>query len=174
MRADRRSLTRAATALQARKLEGEIDVKLAAFGKLCSGFEYGYTKGESGLATEQARARVAAAATLPSRSFAGVGTRAPPCCVCCAGLGAVRVLGAERHQRRRRPSRVRTPTRTYPHPHLHSQLLQVKTGELGGLLARLGDTNDRMRSSLAGGADARSHTLARHRDILHDYGQEFK
>ena len=40
---------------QARKLEGEIDVKLAAFGKLCSGFEYGYTKGESGLATEQVR-----------------------------------------------------------------------------------------------------------------------
>src|SRR6476619_1972080 len=40
--------------LQARKLESELDMKLAAYAKLCSGFESGYgAKGESGLATEQ-------------------------------------------------------------------------------------------------------------------------
>ena len=30
-------------------------MKLAAYAKLCSGYEYGYTKGESGLATEAVR-----------------------------------------------------------------------------------------------------------------------
>ena len=39
--------------IQARKLEGELDTKIAAYGKLVSSFEYGYTKGESGLATDQ-------------------------------------------------------------------------------------------------------------------------
>eukprot|EP00887_Chlorella_sp_A99_P003875 scaffold11.g3875.t1 len=38
---------------EARKIEGELDVKIAAYGKLVSSFEYGYTKGESGLATDQ-------------------------------------------------------------------------------------------------------------------------
>ena len=38
---------------QARKLEGDLDVKIAAYGKLCSSYEYGYAKGESGLATDQ-------------------------------------------------------------------------------------------------------------------------
>jgi hypothetical protein len=41
--------------VQARKLEGELDVKIAAYGKLCSTYEYGYSKGESGLATDQVR-----------------------------------------------------------------------------------------------------------------------
>lgn len=41
--------------MQARKLESELDIKVAAYGKLCSGYEYGYSKGESGLATDQAR-----------------------------------------------------------------------------------------------------------------------
>lgn len=40
---------------QARKLESELDIKVAAYGKLCSGYEYGYSKGESGLATDQVR-----------------------------------------------------------------------------------------------------------------------
>lgn len=40
--------------MQARKLESELDVKVAAYGKLCSGYEYGYSKGESGMATDQA------------------------------------------------------------------------------------------------------------------------
>ena len=52
-----------------------------------------------------------------------------------------------------------------------AQALQQKCGEIEALLARLGDANDSMRSALSGGADARSHTLARHRDILHDYQQ---
>lgn len=39
--------------LQARKLESELDIKVAAYGKLCSSYEYGYSKGESGLATDQ-------------------------------------------------------------------------------------------------------------------------
>lgn len=38
---------------QARKLESELDIKVAAYGKLCSSYEYGYSKGESGLATDQ-------------------------------------------------------------------------------------------------------------------------
>lgn len=44
---------RLACELQARKLESELDVKVAAYGKLCNGYEYTYTKGESGLAQEQ-------------------------------------------------------------------------------------------------------------------------
>ena len=51
------------------------------------------------------------------------------------------------------------------------QALQTKSGEIERLLARLGDVNDSMRSALSGTADARSHTLARHRDILHDFAQ---
>lgn len=38
---------------QARKLESELDAKIAAYGKLCSGYEYSYSKGESGLAQDQ-------------------------------------------------------------------------------------------------------------------------
>lgn len=38
--------------MQARKLEGEIDIKIAAFGRICSNLEYGFSKGESGLASE--------------------------------------------------------------------------------------------------------------------------
>jgi hypothetical protein len=41
-------------ACKARKLESELDVKLAAYAKLCSGYEGGFTsKGEAGLATDQ-------------------------------------------------------------------------------------------------------------------------
>ncbi len=40
---------------QARKLEGELDAKIAAYGKLCSSYETNYSgkRGEGGLATEQ-------------------------------------------------------------------------------------------------------------------------
>ena len=49
------ALSRSLHMSQARKLESELDIKIAAFGKLCSGFEYGYSKGESGMATDQVR-----------------------------------------------------------------------------------------------------------------------
>lgn len=42
--------------LQARRLETELDTKLASYAKLCSNFDSGWgSKGESGLATEQVR-----------------------------------------------------------------------------------------------------------------------
>jgi Golgi SNAP receptor complex protein 1 len=91
---------------QARKLEGELDVRLATFGKLCSSFEYGYARGEAGLATEDA-------------------------------------LGA-------------------------------RSAEIGALLARLAAANAAMAGALAGGGEARAHTLARHRDILSDFSQEHR
>lgn len=91
---------------EARKLESELDVKVAAYGKLGSGYEYGYSKGEAGMATDQ--------------------------------------------------------------------LLHSKAGEIEKLLARLSDINDSMRSTMSGGADSRSHVLARHRDIMHDFQQEFR
>lgn len=87
-------------------MEGELDVKIAAYGKLCSSYEYGYTKGESGLSTDQ--------------------------------------------------------------------MLQAKSAEIDSLLARLSDLNSSMTSSLSGGTDSRAHTLARHRDILHDFQQEYR
>lgn len=92
--------------MQARKLEGELDVKIAAYGKLCSSYEYGYTKGESGLSTDQ--------------------------------------------------------------------MLQSKSAEIDAALARLSDVNASMSHALSGGADSRAHTLARHRDILHDFSQEYR
>jgi Golgi SNAP receptor complex protein 1 len=92
--------------LQARKLEGELDVKIAAYGKLCSSFEYGYTKGEAGLSTDAA--------------------------------------------------------------------LQAKTSEIDTALSRLSDVNASMGHALSGGSDSRTHTLARHRDILHDLTQEYR
>lgn len=87
-------------------MEGELDLKIAAYGKLCSSFEYGYTKGESGLSTDQ--------------------------------------------------------------------MLQSKAAEIDALLSRLSDVNSALSSTLSGASDARSHTLARHRDILHDFMQEYR
>ncbi len=55
--------------------------------------------------------------------------------------------------------------------HVSSQLAHSKAIEIEDLLGRLSDVNDSLSSSLSGAADARSHTLARHRDILHDYTQ---
>ena len=44
---------------QARKLETELDSKLAAYGKLAAGYDSSYAaKGESGLAAEQARSQL--------------------------------------------------------------------------------------------------------------------
>ncbi len=51
------------------------------------------------------------------------------------------------------------------------QLSHSKAMEIEDLLGRLSDVNDGLSSSLSGASDPRSHTLARHRDILHDYTQ---
>lgn len=94
---------------EARKLESELDAKLAAYGKLCTGYDSTYASnrpGEAGLANDQ--------------------------------------------------------------------LIATKAAEIESLLGRLSDVNDAMSGALSGAADARSHTLARHRDILHDFTQEFR
>ena len=44
---------RASVMAQARRLENALDVKLGQFAKLCSGYEQSYSRGESGLATDQ-------------------------------------------------------------------------------------------------------------------------
>lgn len=83
-----------------------MDLKIAAYGKLCSNFEYGYSKGESGLSTDQ--------------------------------------------------------------------LLQSKASEIDSLLQRLSEINNSLNGVLSGASDSRAHTLARHRDILHDFTQEYR
>jgi len=93
---------------EARKLEGELDVKLAAYAKLCSGFEANYKSKPEG-----------------------------------SGLGT-------------------------------DQLAQNKASEIEALLHRLSDVNDEMGGVIGGTGDARSHTLARHRDILQEFTQEFR
>ncbi|KAF5837898.1 Qb-SNARE, Gos1/GS28-family [Dunaliella salina] len=94
---------------EARKLEGELDVKLAAYAKLCSGFEANYRLKASDSSS----------------------------------------LGAD-------------------------QLAQTKAAEIEGLLHRLSDVNDEMGGFMGGISDSRSHTLARHRDILQEFNQEFR
>ncbi|GAX82393.1 hypothetical protein CEUSTIGMA_g9821.t1 [Chlamydomonas eustigma] len=93
---------------EARKLEGELDVRISAYNKLCSGFEASYK-----LRAEN------------------------------SGMGV-------------------------------EQLSQTKAAEIESLLQRLADLNDEMASALGGNGDSRTHLLARHRDILQDYTQEFR
>lgn len=109
--------------LQARKLEGELDAKVAAYGKLCSSYDTNISgkRGEGGLATEQ---------------------------VCTRGNDG------------------EVYTTTSP-----TQLIQVKAADVEALLGRLSDINDAMSGAVSGVNDARTHTLARHRDILHDFNQ---
>eukprot|EP00239_Pterosperma_sp_CCMP1384_P004072 CAMPEP_0197849806 /NCGR_PEP_ID=MMETSP1438-20131217/13277_1 /TAXON_ID=1461541 /ORGANISM="Pterosperma sp., Strain CCMP1384" /LENGTH=239 /DNA_ID=CAMNT_0043462651 /DNA_START=253 /DNA_END=972 /DNA_ORIENTATION=+ len=93
---------------EARKIEGEVDVKLAAFSKL----------GSQGVAGESSQ-----------------------------------LMAAENGEQ---------------------QIVATKSAEIEKFLQRLGDINDAMSSAVSGGGDARSHTLARHRDILHEFTQEFR
>ena len=93
--------------MQARKIEGDLDTKIAAFGKLCSAFEYGYAAGESGLSTDQA--------------------------------------------------------------------LVQKSAEIESLINELTVVNDKISTCIgSNGSNSRAHVLARHRDILHDFTQEYK
>jgi Golgi SNAP receptor complex protein 1 len=92
---------------EARKLETELDVRLAAFGKLCASFDTTYgTRGEAGLATDQ--------------------------------------------------------------------LTHTKAAEIEEYLRKLSDVNGRLAACLSVANDTRSPMLTRHRDILHDYTQEFR
>lgn len=51
------------------------------------------------------------------------------------------------------------------------QLARQKASEIEVLLQRLSDANHDMGGVIGGAGDARSHTLARHRDILQDLVQ---
>lgn len=95
---------------EARRLEGELEVKLQALTKLCSGYE---------------------ASSYRSKQDGKNG------------------LGPD-------------------------QLAQSKACEIEALLQRLSDVDDEMGAVIGGGSDARSHTLARHRDVLQEYLQEFQ
>ena len=73
---------------------------------------------------------------------------------------------------------VRSIFCAFPHPicpaclHMLSlQLAQNKASEIEALLHRLSDVNDEMGGVIGGAGDARSHTLARHRDILQEFTQ---
>lgn len=51
------------------------------------------------------------------------------------------------------------------------QLAKTKAADIESLLQQLSDINHEMSGVIAGAGDARSHTLARHRDILTDLTQ---
>lgn len=61
-----------------------------------------------------------------------------------------------------------------PHTLHAKQGIQTKSSEIDSLLSRLSDVNESMRSTISSTSDSRAHTLARHRDILHDFTQEFR
>lgn len=94
---------------EARKIEGELDVKLAAYAKLCASYD--------------------ATKTQPSSGF----------------------LQA-----------------TSPSP---EQVLRTRFSEIEASLQRLGDVNTKLAHGVGVG-DARSHMLARHRDILAEFTSE--
>lgn len=119
-------------------------MKLASYAKLCSGFE-----ASPGPASEQVGAAAAATTTL----------RLAP-----ALLAHVTVY---------------EPTSLTTHPALCvlylanpcTQLAKTKAADIESLLQQLSDINHDMSGVIAGAGDARSHTLARHRDILTDLTQ---
>ena len=122
---------------QARKVEGELEGRLAAYAKLCSAFVDGAYRGrggEAGLATDQAR------------------SPASPCCF--AGC-SVASAGAPFH----------LPEVHVVHPPA-AQLAAAKRGEIEELLGRLSDVNEEMGSAVSGAGDSRAHTLTRHREIM--------
>ena len=52
-----------------------------------------------------------------------------------------------------------------------TQLASSKESAIEDTLGRLSDVNDSLSSVVTGSGDSRAHTLARHRDILHDLSQ---
>ena len=111
---------------QARRLEGELEVKLQALAKLAAGLD----------APPVYRVGGAAGGGYGGGSGSGSG-------------GAGGGFGAE-------------------------QLAAAKASEIEALLGRLSDVHGEMAGALGGGGDARGHTLARHRDVLQEYAQEFR
>jgi Golgi SNAP receptor complex protein 1 len=57
------------------------------------------------------------------------------------------------------------------HQHQPTQLARTKAQDIEHLLQQLSDVNHDMSGVVGGVGDARSHTLARHRDILTDLTQ---
>ena len=51
------------------------------------------------------------------------------------------------------------------------QLASSKESAIEDTLRRLSDVNDSLSGVVTGSGDSRAHTLARHRDILHDLSQ---
>ncbi|MEW5314602.1 MAG: hypothetical protein WDW38_006085 [Sanguina aurantia] len=110
--------------MEARRLESEVDVKLATYAKLCAGFEANFK-----LRTETS-----------------------------AGADQVRIS---------QQGRMGWST-------FRKRLAQGKAAELEELLQRLADLNDEMGGVLVGGNDSRAHTMARHKDVLLEFTQEFR
>jgi len=54
------------------------------------------------------------------------------------------------------------------------QLVEQKAAEIEALLMQLQRLNDSMSSAVSGSGTARMHTVARHRDILIEFTQEFR
>jgi Golgi SNAP receptor complex protein 1 len=52
--------------------------------------------------------------------------------------------------------------------------LQTKALEIDLLLQRLTEINSNLSGVVSDASDPRAHTLARHRDILHDFTQEYR
>jgi Golgi SNAP receptor complex protein 1 len=52
--------------------------------------------------------------------------------------------------------------------------LQTKASEIDLLLQRLSEINGNLSGVISDASDPRAHTLARHRDILHDFTQEYR
>lgn len=52
--------------------------------------------------------------------------------------------------------------------------MQTKASEIDLLLQRLSEINGNLSGVVSDASDPRAHTLARHRDILHDFTQEYR
>eukprot|EP00879_Flechtneria_rotunda_P019515 GHRR01020497.1.p1 GENE.GHRR01020497.1~~GHRR01020497.1.p1 ORF type:complete len:233 (+),score=56.55 GHRR01020497.1:258-956(+) len=193
---------------EARKLEGELDVKLASYAKLCSGFEAAERgKGAgAGAATDQVSI-IATVLQLELHAYSALlqlmDCHSLPCklAVTCSLLGVASLLYCLRaalllslpatagllfasspvvaYQSLLNKqclmivcSLAGTALQALLLLHcLAVQIARQKAADIEALLQRLSDINHDMSSVIAGAGDARSHTLARHRDILQDLTQ---
>mmetsp|Transcript_2481 Transcript_2481/g.7439 ORF Transcript_2481/g.7439 Transcript_2481/m.7439 type:complete len:227 (-) Transcript_2481:548-1228(-) len=128
---------------QARKLETEVDVRLAAFGKLCAGFDttYGNRSGETGLATDQLAIGKAAEISDLLRRLEDVNGRLSSCI---SGVSDPRAQMLTRHR----------------------GVLQDYSQEYRRLSANLGDARD--RTELFGSGTTEVMGLAGQEQAAHD------